>query len=43
MKVERDITGGVCKIPTHDNIFGMRKGRDGGDVEELARVEMDSR
>lgn len=40
MKCEFHISNGVGEVPDHEDVVGVGKGGDGGDVEELAGVEL---
>lgn len=42
VEVERHVACGVGEVPSHGDTVGLCVGGDGGDVEVLARVEVDS-
>lgn len=42
MEMERDVTGRVSEVPAYNYAMGLGEGGYGGDVEELAGVELDA-
>ena len=43
VQLQRHVSCCVSKIPTNDYAFALCVGGDGGDVEELASVKLDTR
>lgn len=42
VEMERDVSGGVSKVPAYGYAVGLGEGGYGGDIEELACVELDA-